>query len=74
MLTAPVIGRAPWSTESAAMARYRLSKRLSALVDFADYLDGVGADTASTKADIWRTLRAMSAIDRLCTANTGETP
>jgi hypothetical protein len=69
MLTELVSRRAPRSSESPAMVRYRLSKRLNALVDHADYLDRVGADTESTKADIRRTLQAMAMLDALAATN-----
>jgi hypothetical protein len=73
MLTELVRRRAPRSTESPTMVRYRLSKRLNALVDHADHLDRVGADTESTKADIRRTLQAMAMLDDLAaTNNVGE--
>jgi hypothetical protein len=67
MLTELVTRRAPVSTESAAMVRYRLSKRLGVLVDHVDYLSALGANVEPTRGEIRRVLVAMSAIDELQT-------
>ena len=64
-MTARLAERAPRSTESPTMVRYRLSKRLKVLVDHVDYFDAAGADTTAARNEIRRTLAAMALLDDL---------
>jgi hypothetical protein len=72
MLIILVSRQAARSTESAALHRYRPSKRLNALVDHVDFLDAANADVTATQAEIRRVLAAMASVDELLT--TGELP